>query len=75
MASDISGQNSSTMVSNFFKANTLTSGIGSSKREIYPAATYGMVYTIAVYSITSSEGKLTLNIVCKPIDVPHMHKA
>jgi hypothetical protein len=36
-ASDISGQNSSTMLSNFFKANTFNSGIGSSRREIIPA--------------------------------------
>lgn len=37
MASEISGQNSSTIVSNFFKANTFNSGLGSSKREIIPA--------------------------------------
>lgn len=37
IASEISGQNSSTIVSNFFKANTFNSGLGSSKREIIPA--------------------------------------
>lgn len=37
MASEISGQNSSTIISNFFKANTFNSGIGSSRREMIPA--------------------------------------
>lgn len=38
MASDISGQNSSTMSFSFLKANILSSGLGSSKRDIIPAA-------------------------------------
>lgn len=37
IASEISGQNSSTMESSFLKAKTLSSGLGSSKREIIPA--------------------------------------
>lgn len=37
MASDISGQNSSTMLSSFLRANTFNSGLGSSRREIIPA--------------------------------------
>lgn len=40
MASDISGQNSSTIVSSFFKAKTLSSGRGSSNREITPATKF-----------------------------------
>lgn len=37
IASEISGQNSSTIPSNFFKANIFISDIGSSSNEIMPA--------------------------------------
>ena len=40
IASDISGQNSSTMLSSFLKAKTFNSGRGSSSREIIPAGIY-----------------------------------
>lgn len=36
--SEISGQNSSTMLSSFFKAKTFSSGIDSSSKEMIPAA-------------------------------------
>lgn len=48
MASDISGQNSSTIVSNFFRAKTFSSGIGSSKREIIPAEKSKFLLTTTV---------------------------
>lgn len=41
IASEISGQNSSTIPSNFFKANIFISDIGSSSNEIMPAEISG----------------------------------
>ena len=39
IASEISGQNSSTIISSFLRANSFNSDIGSSSNEIIPAKT------------------------------------
>jgi hypothetical protein len=47
MASDISGQNSSTILSSFFRAKILSSGKGSSRREMIPAAKFHQISNFA----------------------------